>query len=246
MTTVSQIITDAYRQSNLLAIGTLPTVEQQEEGLRYLNRIVKSVFGNEIGEPLHTVDIPFVEENDDFLDDLGVNENVRLLCNLSSPSTVKLPMFPQDGTRFAVVDIEENFDVNSLTIDARGRKIEDVRSLVLDEPGFTGEWIYRDELGEWVKILPLALDDPFPFGEEFDMYFITMVAMSINPAYGIAMNDQSLSLFNRAKSQLRTKYQQTNEARVDPALLRMPKVVRGRDTYGYRQAKRYFDAGFFW
>ena len=52
MTITQQIITDAYRQSNLLSIGESPSLAQQDEGLRYLNRIVKSVFGNEAGDPL--------------------------------------------------------------------------------------------------------------------------------------------------------------------------------------------------
>jgi hypothetical protein len=49
LTLVSEIITDAFRQSNLVAVGTTPTTEETTEALRYLNRIVKSVFGNEAG-----------------------------------------------------------------------------------------------------------------------------------------------------------------------------------------------------
>ena len=52
MATVYQIIVDAYRQSNLNAVGIAPTQLQEDEGLRYLNRIVKSVFGNEAGDRL--------------------------------------------------------------------------------------------------------------------------------------------------------------------------------------------------
>src|SRR3546814_13330053 len=57
MTLVSQIITDSFRKSNLIAIGTTPTAAQQTEALRYLNRMVKSVFGDEVGEPLTALPI---------------------------------------------------------------------------------------------------------------------------------------------------------------------------------------------
>src|SRR3546814_16812570 len=57
MTLVSQIITDSFRKSNLIAIGTTPTAAQQTEALRYLNRMVKSVFGDEVGETLTALHI---------------------------------------------------------------------------------------------------------------------------------------------------------------------------------------------
>src|SRR3546814_19127941 len=57
MTLVSQIITDSFRKSNLIAIGTTPTAAQQTEALRYLNRMVKPVFGDEVGEPLTALPI---------------------------------------------------------------------------------------------------------------------------------------------------------------------------------------------
>ena len=55
MTTVSQLITDAYRESNLIAVNSSPTSPEQTEALRLLNRVVKSLFGNEMGDPLDTI-----------------------------------------------------------------------------------------------------------------------------------------------------------------------------------------------
>lgn len=57
MTTVAQIIIDSYRQSNLVGINTAVTTAQQVEALRYLNRIVKSVYGYEAGEQLRPIQI---------------------------------------------------------------------------------------------------------------------------------------------------------------------------------------------
>ena len=52
MTLTSDIITDAFRESNLLAIGATPNTAQSQEGLRRLNVIVSGVYGFEVGEPL--------------------------------------------------------------------------------------------------------------------------------------------------------------------------------------------------
>jgi hypothetical protein len=49
VTLASSIISDAYRESNLVPlVGTLTTAEQGE-GLRLLNNLVLSVMGNEVG-----------------------------------------------------------------------------------------------------------------------------------------------------------------------------------------------------
>ena len=46
-TLVSQIIEDAYREANLIAVGESPTTAQQTEGLRLYNRFITSLFGND-------------------------------------------------------------------------------------------------------------------------------------------------------------------------------------------------------
>jgi len=49
---VSDIITQAYREINVTAIGAAPTANQQSEALSKLNRGIKSVLGMELGETL--------------------------------------------------------------------------------------------------------------------------------------------------------------------------------------------------
>jgi hypothetical protein len=50
---VWQIIYDAYREANIIEFQQLaPTANQLAEGLNRLNRIIKSVYGFELGEPL--------------------------------------------------------------------------------------------------------------------------------------------------------------------------------------------------
>lgn len=48
----SDIISSAYREANITALGTSPTANQSSEALSKLNRAIKSVYGTELGEPL--------------------------------------------------------------------------------------------------------------------------------------------------------------------------------------------------
>lgn len=233
MTLVSEIILDAFRQSNLIAITVDPTEAQQTEALRHLNRIVKSVFGVEVGEPLH--DTPYGDFNDVYFDtvldtdtDPLLEENSRLVVSLSQPHTVYLPARPQDGARFAVVDAGPSLAANPLTIEGNGRLIEGGSSLVIAEDLFTGEWFYRADKGSWMKINPLELTDPFPFSSEFDIFFITLLAMYFNPAYGTSMNDMSLTLYQQAKSRLRQRYAHSAEYPPEAGSVFLPNAVSDR------------------
>jgi len=138
LTIASQLITDAYRKSNLLALGTEPTVEQQAEALRYLNRLFKSTIGNEA-------------------------------TNLPTS-------FPTDT---------------------------------------------------------LTLASEFPFPEEYDIMFIVMLAMELNPAYGQAVDEQTMFGFRRARTQFRAKYHTTTEVGSELALVRHAKLARDRDGFWY-------------
>lgn len=52
MTTASSIISDAYREGNLIAVGASPSTNQQTEALARLNALVNGIFGYELGENL--------------------------------------------------------------------------------------------------------------------------------------------------------------------------------------------------
>lgn len=240
MTTVSDIITDAYRQSNLLAIGVSPTAAQQAEGLRYLNRIVKSVFGNEVGDPLTS--LPLGRQNinrpsnypaygDQPSGDWFVPKNTRLILNLDNPVAVYLPPNPDDGCRFAVNDTTGNLSTTPLTVHGNGRKFEGLDQVDLTEDGMNREWFFREDLGNWVRCSPVVIGGDHPFPEEFDDFFITMLAIRVNPAYGVALDGQSQMALQRARTQMRARYKQHVPTRLPYALTQLPDVLRGRDNW---------------
>lgn len=51
-TQATSLITDAYREGNITAVGATPSVAQQTEALALLNRFIQGVFGDEMGEEL--------------------------------------------------------------------------------------------------------------------------------------------------------------------------------------------------
>lgn len=231
MTLVSQIITDAYRQGNLIAKGVTPTTTEQEEALRYLNRLVKAVFGFEAGEDLRPLAIgranisrpsgyPWYDTVPDEID-WFVPKNYRLMLNLTQPVNVYLHPDPDDGSRFAVQDVAGNLSTYNITVHGNGRNIDGSTQLTLNTNGEGGEWFYREDTGNWVKYSSLALDDVFVFPEEFDDFFITSLAIRLNPSYGIQLDPQSNAVLTRSRKQLVSRYKQNIPVESELALLRL-------------------------
>ena len=241
MTTVSEIITDAFRKGNLIAVGTSPTSAEQTEALRNLNRIVKSVFGHEAGEPLVAFPVgsgnisrpsgyPWwndVPDNDWF-----VPENTRVMLNLENPVSLYLHPDPDNGSRFAAIDVGSNLATHNVTIYGNGRLIEGAASITLSTDDTNSEWFYREDTANWVKYATLSLVDTFPFPEEFDEYFIVLLAMTLNPAFGAQIDGQALETFQRAKTQFKARYSQNRPTRSEIALIRLSKLASDRDIWG--------------
>jgi hypothetical protein len=54
MAFVTEIVKDAFREANLIPITQSPTLDEQTEALRLLNRFIRSTFGNETGDRLQS------------------------------------------------------------------------------------------------------------------------------------------------------------------------------------------------
>jgi hypothetical protein len=259
MTLTSEIITDAFRQSNLLAIGVSPTALQLAESLRYLNRIVKSVFGNEVGDPLTAFPLgrdnisrpsgyPYWNNTPAF--DWYVPKNVRVMLNLTDSIQLWLHPQPDDGSRFAAIDASNDISTFPVTVNGNGRTIEGATSIILNTDGYNAEWMYRDDLANWQKTAPLLLTDDFPFPEEFDFFFIVQLAMTMNPTFGIQMDPQTSETYRRAKSQLRARYHQTIPVHSELGLIRPTRTAIDRDRWGsnywFYDPTAMFNTGYPW
>ena len=116
MTLISEIVTDAYRETNRIAAGQTETSAEQTEAVRLLNRYIKALLGNEMGDPLdsfvfgtNNVDsTAFDYESYEGISRWFVPQNQRLILNLTEAKEINLFPRPEDGCRFAVSDASNN------------------------------------------------------------------------------------------------------------------------------------------
>lgn len=219
MTLVSQIITDAYRESNIIPLVSTPNVRQVNEALPRLNSILASTLGNEVGQDFMELNVGGEFDISDELTN-GVPPEGQLMLNLSEAQTIKLDPCPRNGQRFAVSDIAGNLATYNLTIDPNGRTIEDADTLVLSTNGLDRQWMYRSDTGNWVRYAALITTDEMPFPIDFDDYFILMLAMRLNPRYGLALSAESQRALQRSRSQIRARYNKPRPTRSDVGFLR--------------------------
>ena len=216
MALVYEIIKDAYREANLIPITQSPTLDEQNEALRLLNRFVRSVYGAEAGDKLQqfavgtnnvvtTASLPTYT----FTGTNYVPLNARLIANLSTATVVNLHPDPEDGSRVAVVDSTGNFSTNNLTLNANGRKIDGATTAVLATNSLQKEWFYRADLGAWTTLTSLGLNDTFPFPIEFEDLFVIGLATRLNPRNGVATDEQAMMNFRRQRNIFRARYSQS-------------------------------------
>jgi hypothetical protein len=214
MSTALSIITDAYRESNLIPLGNSPNANQQTEALTRLNNIVFSTIGFEAGDMLDDLTIGGTYDQSSYLTDY-IPDNARLQLNLSTPLTFKLDPRPFEGQRVHIVDVKNNMGTYPVTIDGNGRQIEGAATLTLNTNGDNRTWMYRADIGNWVKLSTLLIGDNLPFPSRFDDYFTTMLALRLNPRYGQTMTAETMEALKRSRSMLRGHYHAYKEIRPD-------------------------------
>lgn len=230
MTTIRQIIIDAYREGGLVQAGLTPEADEFDEGLRKLQTIILSLYGNELGVPLTSVSYgnfgvtnAYGKEEDysSTINSTYIPNNVRLMVNTDGVQTLFLPPNPQDGARVAIVDNTGNFATYNMTINGNGRKVEGAGTVVLNTDSVKRQWFYRGDLGEWVLVDELTANSQSPFPQEFDDYLITRLAMRMNPRYQAQSAPETLAAMRQAKNQFTSRYSQRTEIGVEDALLRL-------------------------
>jgi hypothetical protein len=220
MTLVSSIIKDAYRESNLIAKAATPTNVQIEEALNRLNPMLLSTIGYEAGEGFEDYNVGG-DYDTSYTFTYYLPANARLYLNLTEAKAYDLDPTPYEGQRLSVVDVGSNLATYNVVLSGNGRLIEGAATLTLNTDDLTREWMYRGDTGNWVRIGNLVSADHLPFPSEFDDYFITMLAMRLNPRHGVAMPAETVAYLKRIKNVLRARYAQKGiNPESDPGLLR--------------------------
>ena len=225
MTLISSIITDAYREGNILPLRKAPDVLQVAEALRLFQQNINSIYGGDAGEPLvdwplgtFGVDEPGIVDprTPDLIQRPSINS--RLLATATAALTVYLTPYPQDGARMSIADTFGRLAAFPVTLDANGRTIEGNPTLVLNVDGAFQEWFYRADLGDWVKLDALLSTDQNPFPDAFDIFFICGLAMRLNPRYGREMDPQTAAAFKANRRQFIARYLQSQPLEVDDSI----------------------------
>jgi len=216
VTLISSIITDAFREGNILPLTTAPNAAQSTEALRLFNAVISSVYGDEAGEALQ--DWPLGNYGrESTADDIPTTDyridrptiNRRLIAVNEEARTVYLTVRPQDGARMGIADPFGRLATYPVTLDANGRTIEGTPTITLNTDGTFTEWFYRADLAGWVKLTSLLDTDQLPFPADFDNFFITLLALRLNPRYGRTMDEQSALIFKSEKRKFVNRYLQS-------------------------------------
>lgn len=244
MTLVSSIISDAYRETQLTVLGATPTANEITEALNRLNSIILSTVGNEVGDGLDELNIGGTYDQS-ILCSSWVPDDARLMLNLAADTTFLLDPSPYEGQRLSIVDISNNLATNSLVLDANGRLIESAETLTLSTDGMTRQWLYRSDIGTWVKIVTLISSDEMPFPADFDDYFITVLAMRLNPRHSATTSQETLQALKRSRSQIRGRYHNFKQVRSDVDT--NFGLANPHGSYGYTDVREFnFGRPWFW
>lgn len=257
MTLVASIIKSALRETNLIPLGVEPTDDQSDEAFGLLSTIVAGVLGNEAGENMVPMPLGQNEINspagypwwsNELPGNMFVPTNTRIMCNLTAAGNVNFSPRPHDGARMGVVDVSQNFDVNNFTIFGNGRSIEGDDQQTYTTAGLIREWIYREDLGNWVTVIPLDPAGSMPWPAEFDDVFIIMLAMRLNPRFGQVMHPASMEALKVGMSKFSARYKQSNSQQPsEDGLLYLTNYYRFYGRFANRQygdPGDYFNSGF--
>lgn len=220
MTQVNKLITQSFREGNLLPIGKAPTPDEVAEALDRLQNNVTCYFGYELGEKLEDWNVPsrqrtapvsahypFTPYKDDKPADVYLYPppNVRLVTHIVGSTRVYLQQQPEDGARMGFVDIGSTA---FLIIDANGRLIEGDFDISVDPPD-PQEWFYRADLGNWMRVpTVLALTDESPFPAEFDDLLISDLAIRLSSRFGVDPRAGTVQTYKNKLDQMKARYRQ--------------------------------------
>lgn len=252
MTLVSTIISDAYRESNMLALGKDPTVNQGTEALRLYNQVIGAIYGGDAGERLQDWPLGNFDRDPNGCDyllpytDHRLHHppiNMRLIAVNTEAQTLWLTTRPQDGSRMGVADPFSRLATVPLTIDGNGRPIEGAASILLNVDGTFREWFYRADLAAWVKLTDLAADDENPFPAAYDIMFTILLAMRLNPRYGRALDEQSIAALKNNRREFIARYLQSRPLEIDDSISWPFMSRQGYDTQRAFSSQRGFNRG---
>lgn len=218
--TIQQIIEDAYTESNITALGQALQTYELENGLRRLQRIVDSWYGTVCGEYYYDWYFPPLPNSPDLSqnprDVYGRDKvnpaypsiNVRVVLNLTAPSVLYFPKYPNDGSRMSISNVGDA--TQAFSINPNGHKIEgslNAATINLEQVP-TAQWFFRADLQDWVRIAPLTLAGQSQFPEQFDDLLVTALARRLSVSNGQPLSPVIEDTYSKQMQVFRARYKQ--------------------------------------
>lgn len=234
MTTAAVLIQAAYREGNLIPVGQSPSTDESTEALAGLNRLINGIFGFEMGENLWDWLYPVPQRTAPSaanypqsplatyaspLYNLNLSpyppKNTRIIWGAKT-GTVYFPEAPEPGSRMAFIQASGAGDGGAigqiLTLDGNGRTIEgsNTKTITSASPVATArQWMYRDDLGNWVLCADLIVSDECPFPKEFDDFFVCALSKRLAPRYGKLTALETVETAKQKLKALKARYRQS-------------------------------------
>jgi hypothetical protein len=218
VTTVHEIITRAYRESNLVVIGLSPTLEEQEEGLVLYNQLQKELLGFEFGDRLGAINLSSLAD--------GVVAPV-LNCEIlldTNNLTLIIPDSADNGSRIRVRDVTWRLATFPLSVTTPNSRIEGGAFLVLDQAGSSTDLWYSTYLNQWLRVKDALLPDVFPFDKEDEAFFELSLAVSLSGRSGLPVAPETGARYKKALSRFRSKYNKPKKVDSEQGLLRLSRI----------------------
>jgi len=243
MTTASELVTQAYRDGNLIGIKDAPTSEQMTEGLDLLGDYFESLLGYELGEfnfdwptpPSTTSPVParfpLLPLGRELPSDVWPYppSNVRVLLSIVANTTIFLPQDPDDGARILLVNLD-SASTFSLTIEGNGRLIQGAAKITelataLDQRHL----FYRADLGGWQVIAEFISTTDSPLPRLYDRLLSMGTLEYLMPRYGKDITSVQQKTMRRLVKRLKSQYRQSvGQPSADPQPFFLPSSDRER------------------
>lgn len=229
MTVVSTLLRGAYREGNLVPVGTSPSAAELTEGLDLFNRLMLSTFGFTVGLKLRDWRIKEVQRTGSVSRvypllpgsqiprvpqyPLYPPTNARIIWD-GSPVHAYFPEAPDDGAVMGLVagsGAASTSDQGELTLDGNGLTIAGLELTEYDSLAMVTpkRWFYRADLANWLVVEPLAATAECLFPEEIDDLWVCSLSIRLAPRYGKDISASTVERVKTMKTTLRARYQQT-------------------------------------
>lgn len=219
MSTLSEIIQRAFRESQILDIDRQPSTAQSAEALQMLQGIIARctrpatvpIWLGNLGAIREQKGTVFRDFNP-FIGKRAVPQDCFVNLLLDTATEILLPPSPGDGARLTFIDVAGTLADNPLTIQGNGNLVAGSTLQVLSTNSQIYSLMFRRDIANWQVVSTLAATDQMPFPMEFDDMFVIELAIRINPRYGKEISGITSEMYQMMRSRFIGRYTSENSS----------------------------------